>query len=376
MLWKETGFIRAKRRSAGALLLIGAIVLVWADSTLGLSTATRTTMETTTVATTTGLSTPTFESETAYLNGHRPSLKKAVRVTSALGFKRAVARAKAGQTIDVLGNVRIPGSFAGFNRVIRHGTVNVVFQPGAGFVGGDGAEPAVFINHSGGWRLWGGTVVNRSGGGLLFYSLPGPFTWTGFSVGQVACTGVSVYPVGGDINGLALKGMSGSGSQNLSCDSHEEKGTGLHAWNIADATGGIVRNSTFATDTLNQATGAAVEIETDRVSNVVVYARARNLGFALPNTSWAGYAAEQVAGNVIQLWGGSTIGPLDIRYMEGNGIEGRMLDTHGVYAGANLSQVTVEYGRATGPILQNPLLDKVAYETAGGLYLGDCLPLP
>jgi hypothetical protein len=363
--------------SAGALLVIGAIVLVWADSTLGLTTRTaRTATKTATTATTTGLFPPTFESETAYLNGHRPSLKKAVRVTSARGFRRAVARARAGQTIDVLGNVRIPGSFGGFNRVIRHGTVNVVFQRGAGFDGGDGAEPAVFINDSGGWRLWGGTVSNPSGGGLLFYALPGPFTWTGFSVGQVACTGVSVYPVGGDVNGLILKGISGSASQLLSCDTHEEKGTGLHAWNIADATGGIVRNSIFSAETLNQATGAAVEIETDRVSNVVLYARARNLGFALPDTSWTGYATEQVAGNVIQLWGGSAVGPLDIRYVEGNGIEGRMLDTHGVYAGADLSGVAVDYGRATGPILQNALLDKVAYETAGGLHLGDCLPLP
>jgi len=112
------------------------------------------------------------------------------------------------------------------------------------------------------------------------------------------------------------------------------------------------------------------------VSNVVVYARARNLGFALPNTSWAGYATEQVAGNVVQLWGGSAIGRLDVRYVEGNGIEGRMLDTHGVYPGADLSQVTIDYGRATGPILQKQLLGKVAYETAGGLFLGDCLPLP
>jgi hypothetical protein len=376
MPWKELGLIPVKRRSASALLLVGAIVLVWADSTLGLTTGSRTTAEATTATTTTALVAPTFESETAYLNGHRPSLKKAVRVTSALGFKRAVARAKPGETIDVLGKVHIPGSFGGFNRVIKHGTVNVVFQPGAGFEGGDGAEPAVFIDNSGGWRLWGGTISNPSGGGLLFYALPGPFTWTGFSVGQVACTGVSVYPVRGDINGLILKGISGSGSQNLSCDYHEEKGTGLHAWNIADATGGIVRNSTFAADTFNQATGAAVEIETDRVSNVVVYARARNLGFALPNTSWAGYATEQVAGNVVQLWGGSAVGRLDVRYVEGNGIEGRMLDTHGVYAGADLSQVTIDYGRATGPILQNQLLGNVAYETAGGLSLGDCLPLP
>jgi len=372
---KQTGFTRVKRRSAVVLLLACAVVSVWADNSFGLATGAQTSRQTTTVRADT-VPAPTFESETAYLDGPRPSLKDAVRVKSVRGFNRAVARAKAGQTIDVLGNVRIPGSFTGFNRVIRHGTVDVVFQRGAGFVGGKDAAPAVFLTDSGGWRLWGGTISNPSGNGIRVYAIPGPFTWTGFTVTNTADTCVAVYPVGGNINRLVLKGVAGTADPNLSFDPHSEKGTGIHAWNIADASGGVVENSTFAADTANQATGAAVEIETDRVSNVVVYARARNVGFAVPNTSWSGYATEQVAGNVIQLWGGSAVGLLDIRYAEGDGIQGRILDTHGVYEGADLSQVFVDSGRATGPILQNPLMTSVAYETAGGLHLGDCLPLP
>jgi hypothetical protein len=320
---------------------------------------------------------PSFESQTAYLNTVEPDLSKATVISSASQFVTAMASAAAGQTYDVLGTVKIPGEFTGWNRVVAGGVVNVVFEPGAGFTGGAGAQlPAVWIKGSGGWHIWGGTLSNPDGGGILVYAMPGPFTWTGFSSGQTATTGVSVLPVGGNVSNLTLAGVSGSSSENLAFDPHLEKGTGLHGWNLADATGGIVQNSTFACDVLNQATGAGVEIETDRVSNVVVYARAVNLGFPLPGTTWTGDAKSQVAGNVIQLWGGSAPGKLDIRYAEGNDIQGRIVETNGVASGADLSQVDVAYGRATGPILQNSLLSKVAYSVKGGLKLGDVLPLP
>jgi hypothetical protein len=320
---------------------------------------------------------PSFESQTAYLNTARPDLSKAIVISTASQFVTAMASAAAGQTYDVLGTVKIPGEFTGWNRVVAGGVVNVVFEPGAGFTGGGGAQlPAVWIKGSGGWRIWGGTITNASGGGVLVYAMPGPFTWTGFWSGQTAMTGVSVFPVGGNISNLVLAGVSGSSSQNLAYDPHLEKGTGLHAWNLADATGGIVQNSTFACDILNQATGAGVEIETNRVSNVVVYARAVNLGFPLAGTTWTGDAQSQVAGNVIQLWGGSASGKLDIRYAEGNDIQGRIVETNGVASGSDLSLVDVAYGRATGPILENPLLSKVAYSVKGGLKLGDVLPLP
>lgn len=375
---KQTGFIRVKRSFAVAFLMAGATILAQADRSFGLGPGSHAPRRTTTERT--GVKTrgpaPTFDSETAYLDRHRPSLENAVKVRSLRGFNRAIARATGGQTIDVLGNVRIPGSFSGFDRVIRDGTVNVVFQRGSRFVGGDQAKPAVLLENSGGWRLWGGTISNPDGDGLRVYAMPGPFTWTGFTVRNTGDTCVAVYPVGGNIDRLVLDGVAGTADPNLSFDPHHEKGTGIHAWNIADAGGGVVENSIFAADTRNQATGAAVEIKTDRVANVLVYARARNLGFELPNTSWHGYAMEQVAGNVIQLWGGSAAGPLDIRYAEGDGIQGRIIETNGVYEGADLSQVSVDCGRATGPILRNRLLSRVAYETIGGLHLGDCSPLP
>jgi hypothetical protein len=321
----------------------------------------------------------TFAAETAYLNGRIPRPKKAIRVSSAKGFARAVARARAGQTIDVRGNVLVSGEFKGFDRVVAGGTVNVVFEPGAGFVGkGDLNAAAVFITHSGGWRIWGGTISNSNGSGILMYATPGPFVWTGFVVHDTANTCVSVFPIFGDISNVTLKGVAGTADPNLALDPHTEKGTGIHAWNLGDGPGGgVVRNSTFAAQTVDQATGAAVEIDTSNIgTNVVVYASATHLGFPIPGTTWDGYAKQQTAGNVIQLWGGTLTGSLDIRYAQADDIQGRILQTGGMYPGASLVNASIDYGIATGPILQDPLITKIAYEATDGLRLGNCLPLP
>jgi hypothetical protein len=315
---------------------------------------------------------PSFGSETAYLDTPPPQPRDAVRVASAAAFERAVENARAGETILVSGNVRIAGKFTGFNRVIEGGTVDVVLGPGVRFVGGGKEEhPAVWVRDSGGWRIWGGTITNPVGGGLLFYSLPGPFTWTGFRVRDTADSCVGVLPVGGNIERLVLAGTTGTARPNLAFDPHSEKGTGIHAWNIADAKEGVVAQSTFAADVVDEAVGAAVQIDTGRIGGeVTVYARARHLGFAVPGTSWTGIARSQVAGNVIQLWGGTPKGTLDLRYVEGADIKGRLVDTHGVYEGANLSRVRVDLARVSGPILQNPLLSGPAVSASDGIQVG------
>jgi hypothetical protein len=359
-------------------------------TTTGPATTTTTTtttarVTTTAAATTTSSASPqTFESETAYLDAALPSVVNAITVSSASAFSTAIANARAGQVIDVLGNVSIPGEFTGFNRVVSGGTVDVVFEPGAGFTGNGGSDlPAVWIRNSGGWRIWGGTITNPDGEGILMYAMPGPFTWTGFTVSDTGDTCVALYPVGGNINGVTLKGVAGTANPNLTYDPHAEKGTGIHAWNLADATGGVLENSTIAADVLDQATGAGVEVAMSQIGpGVTLYTRATHLGFAVPGTSWTGDAQTQVAGNVVQLWGGTPTGALDVKYAEGNDIRGRIVESDGVSGSANFSRSTVELGLASGPILQNPRLSKVAYNLIdeGGvsdqLKLGTISPRP
>lgn len=45
-------------------------------------------------------------------------------------------------------------------------------------------------------------------------------------------------------------------------------------------------------------------------------------------------------------------------------------------SGASLSQTSLDVGVATGPILQNPRLSKVAYAAMGGIHLGTVAPTP
>lgn len=319
-----------------------------------------------------------FAAATAYLDAPLPSLRRAVVVDSAAAFELAVARARAGQTIEVRPGVTIHGEFEGFDRVVRGGTVKVVLDRGVTFAGDGGPRlPAVWLRDSGGWRIWGGTVTNRQGIGILVNQMPGPVVWTGFTVRDTADQCVAVYPTHGDVERLTLKGTAGTARPDLALDPHHELGTGQHAWNIADATGGVVANSTFAARVVDQATGAAVSIDTGHIGpNVVVYASARHVGFAVPGTSWSGDATDQVAGNVVQLWGASLPGSLDIRFLEGADVQGRLLETEGLYPGANVSHARVDYGRATGPILLNRELSRVAYNARGGIRLGNVQPRP
>ena len=319
-----------------------------------------------------------FDTATAHLDTPLPDLTHAIVCTSAAQATAKIRAATAGQTILVKRGVWIPGEFTGFNRNIV-GTVRVVFEPGSGFIGFNNyfpvneRKPAVYLNGVGGWRIWGGEIVNpKGGGGILLASTRGPFTWTGFIVQDTADQCVAVYPINGDIH-ATLKGVAGSDMPYLAYDPHLEKGTGIHAWNIADATHGIVSGE-YACDVLDQATGAAVELRTDKTADLTLYVRAHTVGLPLVGTSWKGYAQHQTAGNALQLWGGALAGPLDVKYLEGNTLQGRMLQTAAVTG--DLSECRIEYGRAAGPIELSPLVGPPAYMVRHGVVLGDCEPLP
>jgi hypothetical protein len=309
-----------------------------------------------------------FGTRTVHRATRLPPTHNERRVTSSRALGEAVEHARPGERIVVSGHVAISGEFTGFDRVVPNPGAEVVFGPGVRFTGGKAGLPAVFVRGAGGWHLSGGTITNPDGGGILLYALPGPFTWTGFRVHDTAGTCVSVLPVGGDIDRVHLQGVTGTARPDLALDPHSEKGTGIHAWNIGDADGGVIENSIFTADVLDQATGAAVQIDTSRIGgHVEVSARARHLGFAIPGTTWHGYARRQVAGNVVQLWGGTPPGFLELRYVQGNEIQGRLIDASGVSEGADLAHVTVGVVRATGPILESPLLSGSAVDLRDGI---------
>ena len=119
-----------------------------------------------------------FGSLTGCLDAGPPSAGVTVRVDSVHSLERALAEAHAGETTLVRSDLKIAGEFTGFNRIIKGGTVNVVSSPGVRFVGSPvRGSPAVWVRKAAGWRIWGGTISNPGGVGLLFYenrALSGP----------------------------------------------------------------------------------------------------------------------------------------------------------------------------------------------------------
>ena len=68
----------------------------------------------------------------------------------------------------------------------------------SGFTGDAGSQlPAVWLRRSGGWRIWGGTITNPDGFGILVNAMPGPVVWTGFTVKDTGDSCVAVYPADG-----------------------------------------------------------------------------------------------------------------------------------------------------------------------------------
>ena len=361
-----TGYGDRVRLQKSSPLLVGVAVLLAVGLAVGIRELARHSPSTFASRTTQ----PTEPTQPTPTKPRDPPPKRGddIRVTSARAFADAVEHARPGERIVVAGHVQIPGEFKGFDHTVPAPGVDVSLGPDVRFTGGQANLPSVFVHGAGGWHVRGGTITNPGGGGILLYSVPGPFTWTSFQVHDTAGTCVSVLPVDGNIDRVDLKGLTGTARPDLELDPHAEKGTGIHAWNIGDAEGGLVENSSFAADVVGQATGSAVQIDTSHIGGrVEVYARAHHLGFGIPGTTWHGYAGRQVAGNVIQLWGGTPPGALDLKYVEGDGIQGRLVDTSGVSDGADLSRVTVGVTRATGPILQSPLLSGPSVDLVDGM---------
>jgi hypothetical protein len=62
---------------------------------------------------------------------------------------------------------------------------------------------------------------------------------------------------------------------------------------------------------------------------------------------------------------------LDLRYIDGADIKGRLVDTTGVYPKADLSQVRVDQARVSGAILENRALSGPVVETVDGMRVAE-----
>jgi hypothetical protein len=271
---------------------------------------------------------------------------RTISVASASAFRSAWNAIRPGDEIDVHGV-----AFSGEQVFAKQlsGWAEVHFDAGTTFTGASGPNlPAVWIHGVRNVRFYGGTITNPHGGsGVTIYDSSN-FTWWGFVIHDTANTGLFVQGISAPNDHLDLKGEISHWGENLALDPHAEKGSGLHGANLADANDGV-RNSRFALDLHDGATGAGVEAggasSSDGFWNNTLDLRCRNLSFQ---------AKTQAGGNCLQFWGRNVIGN-SIDYLEADNLQGRPYDVNGMAGGQSLATDAIRYGSASSTNLDPSL---------------------
>ena len=315
---------------------------------------------TTTTSTTTTAPAPptarTYASAIAYTST-RPSftVQREVDVANQAQLAAAVANIRAGDLVKATTGFSVSGEFQ--ISVNPTGPAVIDLGTGAGAVHfsytGTLDLPSVWIVGSSNLRIYGGDIAGpppgQTGGGELTVYDATNILWWGFHIHDVPGTALNFAPVYGPITGCDFQGEIDHWGENPAGDPHAEKGTGVHAANIADVTGAVYTNNRLALYAHDGPTGAAIQIgnpdSTGQITGDTIILKAVNLSKV---------ATSQVAGNALQEWGGVPM-QINVPYLEATNLTGRAVDTNGVYGGVSQAGVTIAYGRATNTNL-NPHL--------------------
>ena len=278
-----------------------------------------------------------------------------VDVASQAQLESAVANIRAGDLVKATTGFAVNGEFQ--ISVNPSGPAEIDLGTGTGAVRfsytGTIDLPAVWIVGASNLRIFGGDLHGATpgqvGGGELTVYDASNILWWGFHIHDEPGNGLNLAPVYGPITGCDFQGEIDHWGQNTSGDPHAEKGTGIHAVNIADITGGVYTNNRLAIYAHDGAAGAAIQIGnpdgTGQITGDTIILKAVNL---------TKVATSQVAGNALQEWGGVPM-QIDVPYLEASNLTGRAVDTNGVYGGVSEAGVTIDYGRATNTNLNTHL---------------------
>ena len=276
---------------------------------------------------------------------------RTIDVASASALKSAIANLQPGDLVKATAAFTVSGETVISKQLASWAVLDLGGYVTFEYSGGSNL-PAVYLNDSSYLRIYGGiaTTDKTGGGGILSHGM-NHVLWWGFRVHDTGGTCVSMFPAsdGGSIDHVDLQGEMSQCGLNLAWDPHAEKGTGLHGANLEDNGQYPFHDNRFAFYVHDEPAGAAVE-----------YGSAGpNVGYAntlyLKAINLTDVATQQTGGNGLQLWGVTGLG-LDAKYIEVANAQGRAVETGGMYSGASLAAVTVEYGRASNTNL-NPQLD-------------------
>ena len=172
--------------------------------------------------------------------------------------------------------------------------------------------------------------------------------WWGFTAHDCGASGFQAQAIGGPVDHDDFQGTIWKVGQNLAWDPHAEKGTGLHGANLWDANQtGNFTNNRFAFYAHDIPVGACVQFGNNQPSS-----QATGNVLYLKCVNATDVSTTMTGGNALQIWGHTNTLGLDVKYLEGDNLQGFCLRL-GISSGQTAKGVTIEYGRATNTN-QNP----------------------
>jgi hypothetical protein len=229
------------------------------------------------------------------------------------------------------------------------GRAQIYFAPDVKFVGGGSYDLNAVWVKARGLELFGGSLYNPTGHGLLFYVSAG-VVWHGLKIGvdgKIGGTGLRVLGVEGNITNLNLEYETTNCGHDLSLDAHGrvggEPGTGVHPSYIGGGSGPYeTTDSMFVINSHDCATGS---------NQIGPFAKRNKFDIRAKNLTFD--ATRQTAGNAAQIFG-DQISELDI-WVEAD----------------NVAQVVRANGNFVGPVRVNrgrSVNVRGAYDSAAKYY--------
>lgn len=184
------------------------------------------------------------------------------------------------------------------------------------------------------WLIGGNTNITM----WDFYS----FNCGGDGIGMM--NSIASGSSSGSIVNCNLRGECTGWGKNLALDPHNEKGTGLHGCQYADAaTSGLMDRNTLALYAHDANNGVGINCggqnpSAGNITNNVFYVLTENLTFA---------AQQQTAGNSIQFWGYRPLTTNTVGYAEGRNQTGAVVWAGGITSDSFTTGLQVLHGRHT-----------------------------
>lgn len=319
------------------------------------TTPTTTTVPTTTTTTTTATTTTpssgggTYDQAISYTQT-RPSFTPArtIQVSNASELQSAISNLRPGDLVRATGSFTVSGETVINNRLSSPAELDL---SGVKFVYSGGSNlPAVWLNNASNLYIYGGDMSTAGTGGQgILVGGSQHVLWWGFTIHDTGSTGFAARAIGGPTDHDDFQGTIWKVGQHLAWDPHAEKGSGLHGANLYDsASSNNFTNNRFAFYAHDIPSGACVEFGDDSSTAMatgnVLYVKCVNATFV---------SQTQTGGNALQTWGCTAHVGLDVKYLEGNNLQGYAYHGAAISAGQNASGIDLEYGRASNTN-QNP----------------------